>query len=185
MVYLLNFTTMFMRNLIRKIAERYALIKDIHINNIEINIKNNNIPRIENFIDNGVEGVYFSISAERDPTSEGVIRIDHSRDHTKVHEDSHFLTLCIKGKDGYFRDMQMGMLGEGIAPIFELWFEGCRQSGNVIFTQESLDLINSGVSPIALSLAEHTASSEEFWNQAKAERLIWRQVLKRKSKKNA
>jgi len=116
-------------------------------------------------------GVYFPARALLDEGRNGY-RITHDSDHTKIHEDSHFLTLQFKGEEGYFKDYQLAIVGEGFAPIFELWFDGSKKSGQTIPSTEALTTLDRGESPSPLRSGDIDATTQDFWQSAKTEMLI-------------
>jgi len=116
-------------------------------------------------------GVYFPARALLDEGGRGY-GVTHDSDHTKIHEDSHFLTLQFKGEEGYFRDYQLATVGEGFAPIFELWFEGSKKAGQIVPSTEALTTLDRGESPSPLRSGNIDATTQEFWQSAKTEMLI-------------
>ena len=116
-------------------------------------------------------GVYFPARAILGEGGKGY-EITHDNDYTKIHEDSHFLALQIKGKDGYFADHQLAAVGEGFAPIFELWFDGSIKTGQLTLSTDVLSKLDKGESPSLLRSGDKDASTNNFWESAKTEMLI-------------
>lgn len=121
-----------------------------------------------------IVGVYFKADVSSKDFVEGAPPIiAHWNDHTKVHEDSHFLAISIKGFSGYSGDRDLAMLGEGFAPIFELWYEGSKSTDNNSFSLETLNSISKGISPVKLRFNdEYTIDQIKFWEEARREGLI-------------
>lgn len=116
-------------------------------------------------------GSYFSFSVEYDENASKLV-VKHDQDHTKIHEDSHFLAAAMKGERGYFHDYRLGMVGEGFAPIFELWFAGSLKSDHPVLTEDVLNVIDGGDSPVVLRNSSSNPSEPEWWNEAKTEMVI-------------
>lgn len=116
-------------------------------------------------------GVYFPARALLIEGGKGY-RITHDNDYTKIHEDSHFLALQVKGEEGYFADRQLAIVGEGFAPIFELWFDGSIKTGQLILLTDILRKLDTGESPSLLRGGDKDASTYNFWESAKKEMLI-------------
>jgi hypothetical protein len=116
-------------------------------------------------------GSFFPFSAEygEDGT---VLRVKHDSDHSKIHEDSHFLVAAIKGEKGYYGDYQLAMVGEGFAPIFELWFAGSLREGQTILTENALNLLNRGGAPVELRDSTSDLTDPEWWEKAKYQMVI-------------
>lgn len=123
--------------------------------------------------DSGEEkwGSFFLFSTEygEDGTA---IRVKHDSDHSKIHEDSHFLVAAIKGERGYFGDYQLAMVGEGFAPIFELWFAGSLREGQTVLTENALNLLNRGSAPVELRDSTLDPTDPEWWDNAKNQMVI-------------
>ena len=116
-------------------------------------------------------GAFFPFSTEygEDNTT---IRVRHDSDHSKIHEDSHFITVATKGEEGYSKDYRLAMVGEGFAPIFELWFAGSLREGQTVLTESALGIINKGSSPVELRDLTFDPTNPEWWEGAKHQMVI-------------
>lgn len=112
-----------------------------------------------------IPGVFFPVELDENPTGDSVV-VSHSSDHTKVHEDTHFLRMCMVGQESFFRDHAMAMIGEGLARLFELWYQASREKGYLL-DEEAWGLLNGFLVPDSLRSFGAQMDDVDFWNKIK------------------
>ncbi len=105
-------------------------------------------------------------------STDGQVKIDHSSDTVKIHEDTHFLRAMLVGDEEYFQNMQLAMVGEGLAPIFELWYTGSYKSGSAIPADNILKSIDAGLSAVQLRNCDVDCDDPKWWKVAKNQLVI-------------
>lgn len=102
--------------------------------------------------------------------SDSEIKIIHEN-QGKMHEDFHVLVVNLKGERNY---ELTGMIGEGFAPIIELWYSISTHEGDNVLTPEGLEYINKGLSPLKPRGCDSEPSDESgnFWEKTRAEHKI-------------